>query len=374
MKQNYFTILLTMLLSMIGVQASAHDFEAVNSDGVTIYYSFWDNDKALSVTFRGLYDDKDYNNYSDRYTGHVAIPESVTYEGKTYPVTQIGRYAFYRCTGLTSISIPHSVTNISDAFEGCTALTSITIPNSVVVFDVTALAYCTGLESITVEEGNRVFDSRNNCNAVIRTATNTLEVGCKNTVIPNDVKEIDNVAFLGCSGMSSITIPNGVEIIGGGAFRACSGLTSITIPQSVTSIGSWTFYESNNLTSIIIMNNEGLHIEDNFIRDCKALTDIYLCAETMPNTDTYAFYNAPLENITVHVPASAVDGYKAAPAWSGFKDIVTLTEEELASVGSITAQPTAETRFTIGGQHIAAPRKGVNIVKRGDKVVKVLVN
>ena len=103
--------------------------------------------------------------------------------------------AFYGRTDLRSIVIPDSVTEIGyDAFSGCTGLTSIVIPDSVTKIGCDAFSGCTGLTSIVVSGGNKVYDSRNGCNAIVETKTNTLVTGCKNTVIPDSVTEIGTLA------------------------------------------------------------------------------------------------------------------------------------------------------------------------------------
>lgn len=170
---------------------------------------------------------------------------------KTTGLTEIGKAAFYDCEGLTSITIPDSVTYIGDcAFDGCTELASITIPDSVTQIGEGAFWDCTGLEKITVSKGNKVYDSRNNCNAIISTEYNNLLVGCKNTVIPDGVTQIRYNAFLDCTGLTKITIPDSVTQIGDSAFSGCTGLTSITIPDSVAKIGGDAFKGCTNLKTI----------------------------------------------------------------------------------------------------------------------------
>ena len=114
---------------------------------------------------------------------------------------------------------------------------------------------CKGLTSIIVKNGNTVYDSRENCNAIIETTTNKLINGCNTTIIPNSVTSIGEYAFCGCRGLTSITIPDSVTSIGEYAFCGCSGLTSITIPDSVTSIGGYAFRYCRGLTSITIPNS-----------------------------------------------------------------------------------------------------------------------
>ena len=171
-------------------------------------------------------------------------------------VTYIGDGAFEGCAGLTSIVIPNSVTDIGDkAFSDCNRLTSIDIPNSVTSIGERAFYNCPGLTSIVVESGNPIYDSRNNCNAIIETASNTLLLGCRNTIIPNTVTEIGDYAFVYCADLTSIVIPNSVTKIGDGAFSCCKGLTSVDIPDSVTKIGIGAFEACTRLASIVIPNS-----------------------------------------------------------------------------------------------------------------------
>ena len=147
--KNLYTYLFVVLMSMTCIRAYAHNFEMKNSKGVTIYYHIYNNSSTPSsvcVTYRGTsrYD------YSNEYSGKVIIPETVTYNGKTYSVTGIDAYAFLDCSGLTSVTIPESVTSIgSYAFDGCRGLTSVTIPESVTCIEEHVFDRCSKLTSVT---------------------------------------------------------------------------------------------------------------------------------------------------------------------------------------------------------------------------------
>ncbi|MBQ0085919.1 MAG: leucine-rich repeat protein [Prevotella sp.] len=289
--------------------------------------------------------------YADTY-----LVEAVDRTLSTYNIKEgtkwIGSYAFDICTNLTSINIPNSVTSIgSAAFSDCSDLSYVIIPNSVTSIGYGPFSGCYDLASIVVDKDNKVYDSRDNCNAIIETSSNTLIQGCKNTIIPNSVTSIGNYTFDGCSGLTSIEIPNSVTSLGNSAFDWCSGLTSIIIPNSVTSIGSYAFRCCNSLTSVtignsvtsigssafggctgltsIIIPNSVTTIGNKAFRNCSGLTSVTNLA-TNPQKigeETFTKYG------TLHVIKGCKDAYADAYYWKNFTIV---DDVEVTKVTSVT--------------------------------------
>ena len=303
------------------------------------------------------------------FTGCTGLT-SITFQDG---LTSIGGSAFYGCTSLTSVTFPESLTSIGgSAFSGCMGLTSITIPKNVTTVYGSTFRGCTNMESIVVENGNTVYDSRENCNAIIETATNTLLRACNSTVfpagvtsigasafsgladltsfsIPESVTSIGSWAFSDCTGLTSITIPKSVTSIGSGAFSDCSGLTSITIPKSVTTIGSGAFSGCSGLTAFIIPNKvttvgeyafrgctnlasvtipkSVTSIGQGVFLECAGLTTI-ISKMTQPASISADLNYIDSNNITLYIPKGRKDAY-ISQGWSIFPTIIEFTDKDV---------------------------------------------
>ncbi|GMO52798.1 MAG: hypothetical protein Ta2G_10800 [Termitinemataceae bacterium] len=208
--------------------------------------------------------------------GAVVIPATI----RRKPVTSIDSFAFYRCTGLTSVSIPASVTSIGGfAFSECTGLTSISIPASITSIDGSAFADCTGLTAIQADANNQAYSSRGG--VLFSKTGGTLiayPAGLKGQyAIPASVTGIGYSAFEGCTGLTAVSIPTSVTSIGRSAFEGCTSLTSVSIPASVTSIGWAAFSGCTGLTSVSIPESV-TSIDSITFLSCRRLTSIRIGA------------------------------------------------------------------------------------------------
>ena len=305
----------------------------------------------------------------------LTIPSSVTsiggaaFEGcsgltsLTIPssVTSIGGSAFSGCSGLTSMTIPSGVTSIGDeVFRGCSGLTSLTIPSSVTSIGYSAFRGCSGLTSLTIPSGvtsigDGAFDG---CS------------GLTSLTIPSGVTSIGDWAFDGCSGLTSLTIPSGVTSIGWCAFHYCNGLTSLTIPSGVTSIGSEAFKGCNGLTSLTLPSCV-TSIGDWAFLGCSGLTSIYVYTKNLPELGDNVFFGCDAKNCTVYVPKGTIDDYKLSK-FGYFEKIV---EFDASGIDKVTTSTNAKevSRYSANGQRLSAPAKGLNIVKYSDGSVKKVV-
>ena len=273
-------------------------------------------------------------------------------------VTEIGDYAFFRCSGLTSLTLPSGVTKIGgNAFYGCSGLTSLTLPSSVTWIGDSAFLGCSGLTSLTIpsgvtEIGGKAFYG---CS------------GLTSLTLPSGVTEIGNWAFYGCSGLTSLTLPSGVTEIGGNAFYGCSGLTSLTLPSGVTEIGGNAFLGCSGLTSLTLPSGV-TWIGDYAFQYCCDLTSIYVYTEKLPYMGRDVFDGCDAKKCTVYVPKGTYDDYWISE-FGYFENIVEFDPTGINNV--ITSNDAKElSRYSLNGQRLSAPTKGLNIVKYSDGSVK----
>ena len=250
----------------------------------------------------------------------------------------IGDYAFNGCSGLTSLTLPSGVTEIgSFAFYGCSGLTSLTLPSGVTEIGSFAFYGCSGLTSLT---------------------------------LPSGVTEIGGYAFFGCSGLTSLTLPSGVTEIGEGVFYGCSGLTSLTLPTGVTKIGYSAFSGCSGLTSLTLPSGV-TEIGYSAFSGCSGLTSIYVYAEKMSKLGTDMFNGCDAKKCTVYVPKGTYDDYWLSE-FGYFENIVEFDPTGINNV--ITSNDAKElSRYSLNGQRLSAPTKGLNIVKYSDGSVKKVV-
>lgn len=229
----------------------------------------------------------------------------------------VGQYQ----TTVVNAEIGELCTSIGErAFQQCGNLTSVTISNSVINISNNAFNNCSNLVSIVVDSANTVYDSRDNCNAIIDTSTNTLIAGCKNTVIPNTVISIGNNAFYYRKGLTSITIPNSVTSIGEAAFSGCTGLTSIIIPDNVVSIGRQAFNGCSSLTSVTIGSGV-TSISDYTFNGCSRLTSIII-PDSVTSIGNFVFAGySGLTSITIGKGVTKI-GYNAFYQCTGLTSII----------------------------------------------------
>ena len=350
-----------------------------------LYYQV--NPDGISVTLTG-----NVNGYE--VAGVLNIPESVNYEGVDYTVTTIGNSAFMYYFYLTSLTIPNTVTTIEDgAFAYCTGFTGdLIIPNSVVTIGASAFFTCysfdgdlvignsvttigeyafddcngmhgvlnipsnvttIGLDAfrycefggITVDPANPIFDSRDNCNAIIRTSNNELVTGCVNTVIPTSVTSIGENAFCGLDGLTSIDIPNSITSIGAGAFSFCFHLTGdLTIPNSVETIGAGAFFQCEGFTGTLTIGESVKFIGDYAFRQCSHFSQAVSLATVPPELGNEPGWGCVVfeqfGTQTLTVPYECAAAYQNS-AWydpmglKGFYEFIEAEPQAVSEVNSV---------------------------------------
>ena len=250
-------------------------------------------------------------------------------------VTTLGQYVFQECREFTSLTLPSSITEIGEgAFEGCSGLTSLTLPASISEIGDFAFSDCSGLTSLT---------------------------------LPASISEIGDFAFSDCSGLTSLNLPDGITSISDYAFSGCSGLTSLNLPASIFEIGDFAFSDCSGLTSLTLP--DGItEIGEYAFYQCSGLTSIYVYAEKVPKIYSSTFSECDTKKCTVYVPMGNHDDYRLSD-FGYFENIV---EFDPTGIDKTTTSTDVEevSRYSVNGQRLVGPTKGLNIVKYSDGSVK----
>ena len=311
-------------------------------------------------------------------------------------ITKIDDFTFSGCSGLTSLTLPAGITEISDyAFYGCSGLTSLTLPASITSIGSYAFYGCSGLTSLTLPAG------------ITRIGSWAFQ-GCSgltSLTLPAGITWIGYSTFEGCSGLTSLTLTSGITKIGDGTFVGCSGLkevrfcindnldtyltkghpyigvncgikyyindkeiTSIEIPSNVTTLGNYVFEGCSGLTSLTLP--AGItEIGDGAFSYCSGLTSIYVYAEIVPKIGRVEFTGVDAKKCTLYVPMGTYSDYWLSDFGDYFENIV---EFEATGIDKTTTSTDVEevVRYSVNGQRLSAPTKGLNIVKYSDGSVK----
>ena len=402
---------------------SCNDLRHIVVDEANTVYDSRDNCNAIIETKTNtLIAGCNYSHIPSSVTsiGNYAFHNFMNLKKVLLPSTleTIGRNAFAACGSLADVDFPTSLKAIEDsafiecpldniilpssletigtrAFSYC-KISDITVPASVTSIDIAAFSACSNLKSIIVENGNNVYDSRENCNAIIETNSNTLICGCKDSDIPSSITSIGESAFE-YSGITEITIPINVTSIGEKAFNTCGNLKNIVLPNSLTAIGDYAFNRCNSITEVVIPNSvltigvrtfarcgklekvvigSSINFMDNVFNNCQLLTSITSFNTTPPVINNVCFKNY---NATLYVPSSAIDAYNQAENWSMFSNIIGLSSsiDGIAdgSENGIDYSAPYEV-YNIAGARIGCSIDGlapaIYIVRQGSKSAKVI--
>ena len=353
-----------------------------------------------------------YTFYECRNLKSLKLPSGVTEIGSsafedcrdltslTIPsgVTEIGSSAFKGCTDLTSLSLPSGITEIgSSAFEDCRGLTSLTIPSGVTEICSSAFYGCTGLTSLSLPSGVTEIGSSafEDCR------------GLTSLSLPSGITKIGSLTFYGCTGLTSLSLPSGVTEIGSSAFSGCTGLTSLSLPSSITEIDSHAFKGCTGLKDVSFYINGDFetyltkdhpcievgcgikyYLNDEEITSivvpssvttlgmyafqrCSNLLSVYVSWST-PISAYKTFSETNLGKCTLYVPQGTEQDYWLANVWGDFGKIV---EYDPTGIDKVTTSTDAKelSRYSVNGQRLSAPAKGLNIVKYSDGSVKKVV-
>lgn len=302
-------------------------------------------------------------------------------------VTSIGNHAFYGGNGLTSVEFPSNLSSIGDwAFKGCSGLTSVDLPSSITKMGECVFVGCQGLTKVNLPSG---------ITAISKCAFGWC-ISLKNLELPAGITSIGDDAFIYCSSLQNINLPSGITSIGDYAFENCSSLRNINLPSKISSIGDAAFIRCSNMTSLSISSNI-TSIGRSAFSDCKSLKNLTISKDVTSIKDilfnfslddlelksVYVAWQNPIEagsffnyikisNCTLYVPQGTKEAYANADVWKDFGNII---EYDATGIDKVTNRSDVKeiSRYSLNGQRVTSPTKGVNIVVYSDGSIKKVV-
>ena len=299
-------------------------------------------------------------------------------------VTSIGNHAFYCCNGLTSIDFPSNLSSIGDwAFSNCSGLTSVDLPSCITKMGEYVFNNCENLSNVNLPSGI----------TTISTGAFSYCSNLKYIELPAGITSIGDDAFVNCSNLQNINLPSGITTIGSGAFWDCSNLTNVILPSVLTSIGDIAFVNCSNLANVTLSSNI-TSIGRSAFSDCKSLKNLTISKDVTSIKDirfnndyeelelesVYVAWQNPIEagsffnrikisNCTLYVPQGTKEAYANADVW---KDFVNIIEYDATGIDKVTNRSDVKeiSRYSLNGQRVTSPTKGVNIVVYSDGSIK----
>ena len=298
-------------------------------------------------------------------------------------VTSIGNHAFYGCNGLTSVEFPSNLSSIGDwAFSNCSGLTSVDLPSSITKMGECVFYYCKNLSSVKLPS---------EITAISNGAFGYSSL--KDIELPAGITSIGDDAFVNCSNLQNINLPSGITTIGTGAFWDCSNLTNVILPSALASIGAIAFANCSNLANVTLSSNI-TSIGYSAFSDCNSLKNLTISKDVTSIKDirfyyeydelelesVYVAWENPIEagsffdrikisNCTLYVPQGTKEAYANADVWKDFGNII---EYDATGIDKVTNRSNVKeiSRYSLNGQRVTSPTKGVNIVVYSDGSIK----
>ena len=358
----------------------------VSSIGISAFY-YCDNLKDVRYY---IYDDLAtyiQNGHPDFYVGGIKYywndQEITTLEIPT-SVTSIGNNAFYGCSGLTTLNLPSNVTSIGDrAFGYCSNLTSVDLPSSITKMGDFVFFYCEKLSNVNLPSDITTISTGafGGCSSLqnINLPSGVTTIGdnafsdCSNltnVTLPSALASIGDYAFSGCSNLTNVILPSAFTAIGNVAFSGCSNLANVTLSSNITSIGTYAFQNCINLKNLTI-SKDVTSIKDiafNNSYDDLELESVYVAWENPIEAGSF-FDRINISNCTLYVPQGTKEAYANADVWKDFRNII---EYDATGIAKVTNRSDVKeiSRYSLNGQRVTSPTKGVNIVVYSDGSIK----